>query len=330
MNLFFKKFIKIKKKGKRLSMIPPPPPPPRTDMELHLPTIEEVIKVMPPMGTYLGGGSFGTVYGPFPKRIMDYFIDWLYPRAIRPSFSNEEEYVLKFVRLNMVDFERVYKKSLRLRTSITKLPAGILQHFIYILFMGPLKDGVVEIQRYGGKVLKKAIQDKEVEYDKITPSMISILSGLFRVCESDHLMVTDMKPDNMVYHATRGISLIDLEYTDLNDSEGRLVYTNYYNFLPIQMFLLPYFKTERMEKYKATAGFREVVPFPFRKKIAMFSFIWAVVQITNEIVWYTFPEKRSLVRAWKELVKEIESRRMEMTVKETIKQMRKIDKTHKK
>jgi hypothetical protein len=95
------------------------------------------------------------------------------------------------------------------------------------------------------------------------------------------------------------------------------------------MFLLPYFKNERIDKYKATAGFREVVPFPFRKKIAMFSFIWVIVQVTNEIIQYTFPRNKSLVRAWKELVQEIETRRMEMTVVDTIKQMRRIDKTHK-
>ena len=280
---------------------------------------------MPPTGTFLGGGSFGKVYGPFPKHIMNYFLDWLYPRAIRPTFHEEETYVLKFVEMNMVDFEKVYKKTLRLRSAITKLPSGILEHFIYILFMGPLKNGVVEIQRYGGKVLKKALVDKDVEKSKITPSMISILSGLSRICENDHLMVTDIKPDNMVYETTRGISLIDLEFTDLKDSEGRVVYTNYYNFIPIQMFLLPYFKNERMEKYKTTAGFKEVVPFEFRKKIAMFSFIWVIVQVTNEIVQYSFPTSRS-INAWRELVHKIETDRMNTSEREVIKEMRSIHK----
>uniref|UniRef100_A0A6C0D2C9 Protein kinase domain-containing protein n=1 Tax=viral metagenome TaxID=1070528 RepID=A0A6C0D2C9_9ZZZZ len=307
--------------------IPAPPPPLSPQAVYSVTTIEDVIRRMPPMGTFLGGGSFGKVYGPFPKHIMNYFLDWLYPRAIRPTFHEEETYVLKFVEMNMVDFEKVYKKTLRLRSAITKLPPRILEHFIYILFMGPLKNGVVEIQRYGGNVLKKAIRNKEVEYPNITPSMISILSGLSRICENDHLMVTDIKPDNMVYEPTRGISLIDLEFTDLKDSDGRMIYTNYYNFIPIQMFLLPYFKNERMEKYKATAGFKEVVPFEFRKKIAMFSFIWVIVQVTNEIVQYSFPSSRSS-RAWRELVHKVETERMNMSEREAIKEMRSIHKKY--
>ena len=311
---------------------PPPPPPPQSlspkpQPEYSVTTIEEVIRRIPPMATFLGGGSYGKVYGPFPKHIMDKFLDWLYPRAIRPTFHDDEKYVLKFVEMNMMDFEKVYKKTLRLRSAITKLPPGILQHFIYILFLGPLKNGVVEIQRYGGKVLKKALVDKDVEKSKITPSMISILSGLSRICTDHDLMVTDIKPHNMVYEATRGISLIDLEYTDLKDSEGRIIYTNYYNFIPVQMFLLPYFKNEKIQKYKATAGFKEVVPFEFRKKIAMFSFVWVIVQVTNEIVQYIFPTSRS-IKAWRELVHKVETERMNITVSDTIKEMRSIHKKY--
>jgi len=321
--------------SRRLSPPPPPPPPPPLstlspkplEPEYSVTTIEEVIRRMPPTGTFLGGGSFGKVYGPFPKHIMNYFLDWLYPRAIRPTFHEDEKYVLKFVEMNMMNFEKIYKKTLRLRSAITKLPPGILQHFIYILFLGPLKNGVVEIQRYGGKVLKKALVDKDVEKSKLTPSMISILSGLSRICTDHDLMVTDIKPDNMAYEPTRGISLIDLEYTDLKDSEGQMIYTNYYNFIPIQMFLLPYFKNEKIQKYKATAGFKEVVPFEFRKKIAMFSFVWVIVQVTNEIVQYIFPTSRS-IKAWRELVHKVETERMNISDREAIKEMRSIHKKY--
>jgi hypothetical protein len=65
---------------------------------------------MPPTGTFLGGGSFGKVYGPFPKHIMNYFLDWLYPRAIRPTFHEDEKYVLKFVEMNMMNFEKYTKR----------------------------------------------------------------------------------------------------------------------------------------------------------------------------------------------------------------------------
>jgi hypothetical protein len=278
-----------------------------------------------PEGKCRGSGAFGTVYGPFKKYAMDAYITWLFPEARLPALKNNEEYVFKLVKTDTSLLGTSYSKMFTLRQAIMNLDENMRKHFVDILFLGPVKDGTIEIQRHGGIPLRDALTVNRIPIAQVHQSFMAILGGLYRLCYHHNLLVTDIKPANMVYHPHYGICLIDLEYVDLKDTKGPLVYTNLYDLLPIQFFLLPYFsQPPRLEKYKASAGKREVVPFTYRKKIGEFSLAWVIVHIYFEVVRVFFATS-SFQNTLKEILDEMTEKRWTVTVPQVLRKMRKMN-----
>jgi len=288
-------------------------------------SIEQITSTFPE-GKYRGSGSFGSVYGPFQKHLMEAYITWLYPDIIHPPLKDREDYVFKLIKMDSSKLPSVYIKMYTLREALLGLEERMQKHFVFVLFLGPVKDGIVEIQKYGGIPLSMALSIKVVSLPQIHSSIMAILGGLYRICENKNILVTDIKPDNMVYTESSGISLIDLEYVDLTKNDDRIVYTNLYELMPLQMFLLPYFsQTPRIQKYKASAGARQVIPLSYRKLIGAFSLAWVMVHIYLEIVRIYFESSPCLARL-QGIIDDMTEKRWSLTIPEILRKLRKIHK----
>jgi len=285
-----------------------------------------------PKGKFKGRGSFGSVYGPFSNLGVIAYLQWLFPQGRKPSLSESDEYIFKLINMDNVStkFPSIYAKMYKLRQAlIDDLDTRMRQHFVYILYLGPVSDGILEIQPYGGIPLRLALKKNMVPMDQIHSSFMAILGGLYRICKNKNLLVTDIKPENMVYNEAKGIiSLIDLEYVDLTNTKDNLVYTNMYDLLPIQVFFLPYFNQQppRIEKYKATAGDREIIPLAYRKMIGEFSLAWAIVHIYFKIIKKHFTTS-SFLPPLKEIIDEMTEKRWSFTVPEILRKLRKMNKS---
>jgi len=286
----------------------------------------------------LGKGSFGIVFGPFSAVKMRQLLTQFYgcqecvqslesvtgisKKTLSTILPESDSYVLK------VMFSKSLHHNLELLDKkLQCFPLSMKRLFITPLIVGKFSFGHYEIQRYGGVDFFKVLQDKTQPWgtrDKLCKaihSLCTLTESCFLLIEHAHLLITDVKPENMVYNEKTGeISLIDLEYITIDPQKSpkkHLVYSLAPHLEPIQFFnpnLFPdkFNRKLLIQKYIKMGGksnqkyiVKEKVSFDELKKIAQFYILWVMVTNAYLIIDSKYKNQPVLVEKainlWKKL-----------------------------
>jgi len=288
----------------------------------------------------LGKGAFGTVFGPFTANRMRDILTKFYqvtggastgasafaispdPRCdtvMKQLLPDGSTYILK------LEFGRAEAKPCAsaqiLYDKLKKIPTSFHPYFILPLVCGRFSWGRYEIQRYGGVELYSVLKNKEKKWgpEKRFPvfqSLLHILQGCRALVDKAGILVTDMKPTNMVFDEKTGnISLIDLEFTPLEKKKIRtLTFTVYPDFIPVQFINSVFFtdKSKRQEfiekltKASDTDQTKNILEIhPSDKtltKIARFTVVWVIVHTLRLIAYFKFANDVRLCQEMKDMV----------------------------
>ena len=291
----------------------------------------------------LGRGAFGIVFGPYSAVRMRDILMELYislpingnclkdlhrrtgidfsledsdPHSIAQVLPEGSSYILKTeLKKNNVPPLPLCERTRILVEKIQKIPALYRRCFIYPLVCGRFSWGRFEIQRYGGKELYAVLKDgkKWTTTQQLVPilqSMLYIIQGCFALVDFEGLLITDIKPQNMVYDETTGaLSLIDLEYATLKKEETkRVVFTLHPFYIPLQFLNRTFFtsRSNRERLVKEYVGFKGVskqqihhqlqqVDRETLVKVSKFTIVWACVHILHILVSTKYEAHPSLI-----------------------------------
>ena len=285
----------------------------------------------------LGKGSFGIVFGPFSAtRMRDIFYQLYETQDVeamtgmsRASFSKmlpeSDRYILK------VTLGNIYSSLQEIQWLDKKLqclPAPMKRLFLTPLIVGKFYFGQYEIQRYGGEEFYKVLKNKTPwntmdRLHKAISCFHRLAESCFMLIEDAHVMITDIKPQNMVYNETSGeVSLIDLEYIHLDLLKKKaMIYTPSVYFVPIQFFNSNFFpnmsqRNDVIKKYLKTSQYGDLhkkhsvqkkVGLDSLKKIAQFSILWVMVYMVYFVVAYKYSTHTLLVEKTKALIEKMQS-----------------------
>jgi serine/threonine protein kinase len=278
----------------------------------------------------LGKGSFGTVFGPFTASKTRDILTKLYqhPAAtfdpgcdtvMKQLLPDGSTYILK------LEFGKSKTKPCAsaefLADKIKKIPTSFHPYFILPLVCGRFSWGRYEIQRYGGVELNSVLKNKEKVWGPekrfpIFQSLLHIMQGCRALIDKKGILITDMKPANMVYdEATGKISLIDLEFVPLEQKKIRsLAFTPNPDYIPIQFINSAFFtdKDIRQEFIRKLSKFSKTNPDKniltihpsdnTLKKIARFTVVWVVVHLLRHIANTKFESDVRLCQEMKDMV----------------------------
>ena len=300
--------------------------------------IEEPSPVTPLVSSteVLGKGAFGTVYGPFTANRMRDILTKFYqvtggastlpispdPRCdtvMKHLLPDRSTYILK------LEFGRAEAKPCAsaqiLYDKLKKIPTSFHPYFILPMVCGRFSWGRYEIQRYGGVELFSVLKNKEKKWgpEKLFPvfqSMLTIMRACLALIDKTGILVTDIKPTNMVFDEKTGnISLIDLEFVPLEKKKIRtLTFTVYPDFIPVQFINSVFFtdKSKRQEfiekltKASDTDQTKNILAIhPSDKtltKIARFTVVWVIVHTLRLIAYFKFANDVRLCQEMKDMV----------------------------
>jgi hypothetical protein len=300
--------------------------------------IEEPSPVTPLVSSteVLGKGAFGTVYGPFTANRMRDILTKFYqvtggasalpispdPRCevvMKHLLPDRSTYILK---LEFVKAEaKPCASTEMLSQCLEKIPASFHPYFILPLVCGRFSWGRYEIQRYGGVELYAVLKNKEKKWgpEKRLPvfeSMLHIMRACLALIDKAGILLTDMKPGNMVFDEKTGnISLIDLEFVPLEKKKIRtLTFTVYPDYIPVQFINSVFFSDkskrqefiEKLTKASNTDQTKNVLPLnpddETIKRVARFTVVWVIVHTLQRITDKKFESDVRLCQEMKNMV----------------------------
>ena len=178
------------------------------------------------MKTILSSKMFQRIFMSDKKDVKDALL------KIKKGFDGHHPYVIKInLKVNQKDRCGEIKKHLGW---LSTLPVQNRERVLCTELCGSMRleeglhdDITFEIQQYGGVEFFDFLSDYrgkwKHEYRKVlraTKCLFDILVGLLRLIKDSNVMITDLKPENMVVNVETGeISLIDLEFFPLGVEE---------------------------------------------------------------------------------------------------------------
>jgi len=275
----------------------------------------------------LGKGAFGTVFGPYSAAKTREILATLYRRPVGECTvlkeyvfpDNASTYILKVEFGNRT--AKPCASTQRLADALERLPLPFHRCFLLPLVCGRFTWGRYEIQRYGGVELYSLLKQNDDPWgpEKRFPvffSMLRILRACLLLIDKADILLTDIKPANMVFDRGTGeISLIDLEFVPLDPKKIKsMTFTLYPEYIPIQFINSAFFtnakdrlsfvqklsslsKTDQKKNVLAKNPDKETL-----KKVARFTVVWVVVHTLNRIVKKKFKSDTGLYQEMNAMV----------------------------
>jgi len=305
-------------------------------MPKHGASRQEALSPLLASSEVLGKGAFGTVYGPFTANRMRDILTKFYqvtggasafaispdPRCdavMKHLLPDGSTYILKLEFKSTT--ARPCASTEMLSNSLEKIPASFHPYFILPIVCGRFSWGRYEIQRYGGVELYAALKNNEKKWgpEKRFPvfqSMLHIMQACLALIDKTGILLTDMKPGNMVFDEKTGnISLIDLEFVPLEKKKIRtLTFTVYPDYIPVQFINSVFFSDkskrqefiEKLTKASNTDQTKNVLPLnpddETIKRVARFTVVWVIVHTLQRITDKKFESDVRLCQEMKNMV----------------------------
>ena len=277
----------------------------------------------------LGKGAFGTVFGPYSAAKTREILATLYRRpagecTVLKQYvfpDDASTYILK------VEFGNSTAKPCgsteRLADAVQRLPHAFHRCFLLPLVCGRFSWGRYEIQRYGGVELYSLLkQDDAWGPEKRFPvfaSMLRILRACLLLIDKAGILLTDIKPANMVFdRATGEISLIDLEFVPLDPKKIKsMTFTLYPEYIPVQFINSAFFTNakdrlyyvQKLSSLSKTNQKKNVLAkkpgTQTLRKVARFTVVWVVVHTLTRIVAHKFKSDAALYHEMRDMVAQL-------------------------
>lgn len=254
-----------------------------------LPTVRD--GVFPDLGNLLGKGSYGQVFGPFTRDEIHGFLSGFYEDP-KIRLNDKDRFVIKKVLphtgltcQDLVNKNKAYADVLNL------LIASERRLFILPLVVGCIGDTMFEVQRFGGKEVYEVLLsgDKITSPTRFFQRLIKIMEACMRLADKG-VLLTDLKPENMVMLPDGSVSVIDFDTKILSQNKP-FFYTLHPEIIPIQFLNLdnPSTRSAKVDRYVSllpTGDTKDsLLRFLHKSKdippriIAKFSIVWCIAHI---------------------------------------------------
>ena len=315
-------------------------------------TRDKILEPLIPESEKLGSGTYGTVFGPYSKARVLAILQSFYQNNIlfwisiqkkcSDALSERKSYILR------VDIKRpvcvdMITEDVELMNRLGRLPSLYKNYFIVPLIVGCFSFAKFEIQQYGGTELFDALaNDPRLWTDRqqlhtVISSWYRLFKGCLWLLHNHNVLITDIKPENMVIDRNGRLSMIDIETVRIRQVKSKddtVVFTLSHDYLPIQ-FLNNYFidnarvLQDRRRRYLDKDTYRvrdqrilqrmrlmDDVPKSYEEvfKISSFTLVWVFLHILYYILFYKLSDKTFANHIWNEEIKKLYKERLDFRV----------------
>lgn len=306
--------------------------------------VSEIKKLEPvvPVSEKLGSGTYGTVYGPYSKTRILSMLQTFYEK--NPLFwisvekkcsdvlSTHRRYILRVDTKKPVCVDMI-ADDVKLMNRFQGLPSTYKNFFILPLIVGCFPIAKFEIQEYGGTELFEVLANDPKEWTdpqqliNACSTWYRMFKGCLWLLHNRNVLITDIKPENMVIDDNCRLSMIDIETVRIRQvkkPDDTVIFTISHDYLPIQ-FLNNYFidksvLQDRRRRYLQKDGYRardekivekmrltDDVPKSYEEvfKISTFTLVWVFLHILYYILFYKYHDKSFANHIWNEEIKKL-------------------------